>query len=432
MTRADWQEARLGAIVELNPPPDAQMPRNEEVTFLPMAAVSEETGSLDLSRARPYGDVRRGFRPFREGDVLFAKITPSMENGKSAVVRGLRSGHGLGSTEFHVLRPSNEIDPAFLRFVVATRQFRHKARRNMTGTAGQLRVPARYLAEVAIRLPAIAEQREIASEIDQQLSRLDAAVASLRRAARETLVYRELVITRLLTGHSSSDEAKEPWNADLPLVPSHWRWATLGEVAEIVGGVTKGGARASRPGLVEVPYLRVANVQRGYLDLREMKTIRVSPAELELLQLKVGDILFNEGGDRDKLGRGWIWSGEIEPCVHQNHVFRARLREPGIDPRWVSFYANSVGRQYFLRHGKQTTNLASINRTQLSGLPLPMPPVSEQLALLSELDERLSATDEMHRGVHRNIARAGALREAVLVSGLSGRLPSRSGVAGRR
>src|SRR5207237_1118994 len=125
-------------------------------------------------------------------------------------------------------------------------------------------------------------------------------------------------------------------------VPEHWRWTRLSEIAEIVGGVTKDAKREARSGLVEVPYLRVANVQRGYLDLTNVKTVRVTVEEVEALRLRKGDLLFNEGGDRDKLGRGWIWSGEIDPCIHQNHVFRARLLDADLDPRFVSWYANTM------------------------------------------------------------------------------------------
>ena len=120
------------------------------------------------------------------------------------------------------------------------------------------------------------------------------------------------------------------------LLPAGWEWTTLGQIAAIKGGLTKGKKR--RPGdLVRVvPYLRVANVQRGHIDLTEVKEIEASDREIADLQLCPGDVLLNEGGDRDKLGRGWIWSGQLPVCIHQNHVFRARLRESVADPKFVS------------------------------------------------------------------------------------------------
>src|SRR4051794_21359658 len=123
----------------------------------------------------------------------------------------------------------------------------------------------------------------------------------------------------------------------LPELPRGWAWATLRQIAELKGGITKGQRRANNVLIREVPYLRVANVQRGFLDLAEVKTIEAEEDEIAELRLRAGDVLFNEGGDRDKLGRGWIWRGEIPECIHQNHVFRARLRSPGIQPKLVSW-----------------------------------------------------------------------------------------------
>lgn len=118
-------------------------------------------------------------------------------------------------------------------------------------------------------------------------------------------------------------------------LPEGWVWTTLSAIAELKGGITKGQKR--RPGAVlwSIPYLRVANVQRGYLDLTEIKTIEATEAEIAELRLDPGDVLFNEGGDRDKLGRGWVWSGELPECIHQNHVFRARLRTRDVHPKYL-------------------------------------------------------------------------------------------------
>lgn len=98
-----------------------------------------------------------------------------------------------------------------------------------------------------------------------------------------------------------------------------------------------------------------------------------------------GDVLFNEGGDRDKLGRGWIWRGQLPECIHQNHVFRARLRTPDVFPEYLSWYGNSGGQKYFFEQGKQTTNLASINLTKLKRLPVPLPPLMEQKRIVAEV-----------------------------------------------
>jgi type I restriction enzyme, S subunit len=152
----------------------------------------------------------------------------------------------------------------------------------------------------------------------------------------------------------------------------------LGEVADIASGVTKGQNYNGRE-TVEVPYLRVANVQDGYLDLSVIKTIQALPSEIEELRLKPGDVVMTEGGDFDKLGRGAIWRGEIENCIHQNHIFRVRLDASKVTPEFFENYLLSPkAKDYFLMASKQTTNLASINMTQLKQLPVPLYPLSLQ------------------------------------------------------
>jgi type I restriction enzyme, S subunit len=176
-------------------------------------------------------------------------------------------------------------------------------------------------------------------------------------------------------------------------LPAGWQNTTLREIAEIVGGVTKDAKKSSAPGFREVPYLRVANVQRGRLDLADVKLISASEADIQKLKLLPGDILLNEGGDRDKLGRGWIWRGQLPVCIHQNHVFRARLLSHDIDPVYVAHFTNSMAQAYFVQHGSQTTNLASISLTKLGSLPVQLPPAREQTRIVEKLEELLSDLD---------------------------------------
>ena len=172
-------------------------------------------------------------------------------------------------------------------------------------------------------------------------------------------------------------------------IPREWAVRNLGSMARIVSGVTLGPKENCSGGL-EVPYLRVANVQDGYLDLTEIKTVRIARKELEQLRLQVGDVLMNEGGDFDKLGRGAVWSGEIEDCVHQNHVFRVRTDSSKLLPHFLAFYSESTfGKKYFLISSKQSTNLASINSTQLNAYPIALPSREEQQAII----ERISAAN---------------------------------------
>jgi type I restriction enzyme, S subunit len=210
--------------------------------------------------------------------------------------------------------------------------------------------------------------------------------------------------------------------AEMPVLPPGWCWTTLATIAEIEGGITKDQKRQRTSSMREVPYLRVANVQRGYLDLGEVKTILADEQELEALRLKEGDILFTEGGDRDKLGRGWVWNGEIENCIHQNHVFRARPYPQLLEPKFVSFHGNSFGQKWFTRTGKQTTNLASINKGVLSRFPVPLAPLNEQLRIVEKIEELFSDLDAGVAALGSVKVKLKRYRAAVLRAAVEGRL----------
>lgn len=160
--------------------------------------------------------------------------------------------------------------------------------------------------------------------------------------------------------------------------PYKWKAVKLHKVAKIVSGVTK-GRKFSGKNTVFVPYMRVANVQDGYLDLNEIKTIEVLPSDVEKFTLKEGDVLLTEGGDRDKLGRGSVWHDEIPNCIHQNHIFRVRVNKECLSPTFLSMLiGSSYGKMYFLKSAKQTTGIASINSKQLKNFPAYIPPLELQ------------------------------------------------------
>lgn len=203
---------------------------------------------------------------------------------------------------------------------------------------------------------------------------------------------------------------------DAPFEVARWRWIRLGNLAEIVGGVAKGRKLAGRQ-VTSFPYLRVANVQRGFLDLTLMKELEIPSEELPRYRLFPNDVLFTEGGDWDKLGRSAVWPGEIDPCIHQNHIFRARLLTKDVDPRWVSMFCNSpVGRAYFEDAAKQTTNLATINMTELRHCPIPVPPPQEQRRILDRLHQITSLLDDLEAKLRKQEETATRLAESLAVA----------------
>ncbi|WP_443114740.1 restriction endonuclease subunit S [Herbaspirillum seropedicae] len=202
-------------------------------------------------------------------------------------------------------------------------------------------------------------------------------------------------------------------------IPKKWAVRKLGSMARIVSGVTLGSKQSISSGL-EVPYLRVANVQDGYLDLTEIKTVSVTHKELEQLRLQVGDVLMNEGGDFDKLGRGAVWSGEIEDCIHQNHVFRVRTNSSSLLPYFLAFYSeSSFGKKYFLMSSKQSTNLASINSTQLNAYLIALPSLEEQ----REIIERISAANRRLNQLTAETSKLRSKKLGLMHDLLTGKVP---------
>ena len=180
----------------------------------------------------------------------------------------------------------------------------------------------------------------------------------------------------------------------------------LREAAAIASGATK-GRRIKSVDAVEVPYLRVANVQDGFLALDEVKTITIRRGEEQHYALAPGDLVMTEGGDPDKLGRAAVWNGELDYCAHQNHVFRVRPRVEVVLTDYLrDVIGSAYGKAYFLSIAKRTTGIASINKTQLGGFPVPVPPL--------DLQRRYTETVEAAHGIMG--ATTGATVSAAAVS----------------
>lgn len=287
-------------------------------------------------------------------------------------------------------------------------------RADSTGTAQGV-ISKRMLSNINLVLPPLPEQTRIADQLDKLLARVEACNDHIDTVPALLKRFRQAVLDAATLGELTLE-----WREANGL-PFEWKKVCLRDIAEVKGGVTKDSKKQPASD-EEVPYLRVANVQRGYIDLREIKTIRVPHGKLEELLLESGDVLFNEGGDLDKLGRGWIWEGQISRCTFQNHVFRARLYDPSNQPKFLSWWGNSRGLEYFLRSGKQTTNLASINKTMLAALPISLPPAEEQAEIVRRVESLLKLADSIEAGYAAAFTQAQRLTLLLLAKAFRGEL----------
>ena len=201
-------------------------------------------------------------------------------------------------------------------------------------------------------------------------------------------------------------------------LPKCGQWETIGldEIAHIQTGVAVNG-EPEHDTPVRLPYLRVANVQDGHIDLSEIKYITVSQNQVSRYSLQRGDVLMTEGGDFDKLGRGAVWEGAIAPCLHQNHVFAVRPDQKRILPSFLAAYCESAaGKRYFLSCSKQTTNLASINSTQLKEMPIVVPPLPEQQRIVAVLNAWGQAVKQTERLIAAKRRRKEALLQKLFTN----------------
>jgi type I restriction enzyme S subunit len=294
---------------------------------------------------------------------------------------------------YHIwkIEPNERIDKRFLFYLLDAKTQEWK-------TAGSgmamIHLTKAGIEKELLSVPPLPEQKKIA----EILSGIDSAIAKLKWKARklDSLQF------------SLTEEFAQELNGKGE--PS-----ALEENAEIRTGVAKNSNNEGD--MVEMPYMRVANVQDGYLDLSEIKTISIDRGKVKRYLLHKGDVLINEGGDLDKVGRGVIWHEEIKECLHQNHVFAVRCSER-LMPEFLSLYLKSShSKNYFLGCAKQTTNLASINSTQLKSFPIPVPELSVQEKFI----ERITSTKDLSFAIATEISGLGAIKKAISGDLLSGR-----------
>jgi type I restriction enzyme S subunit len=401
----------LREAVELNPRPDrAALPDDLEVSFVPMAAVAAASGRIDATAIRRFGEVKKGYTVFREGDVLFAKITPCMENGKMAVARGLHNGVGCGSTEFHVLRPRPGVDPYYVYHFVSSARFRAEAAHHMTGAVGQKRVPAAFLEQCQIPLPDLDEQYRIVAEIEKQFSRLDEAVANLKRVKANLKRYKAAVLQSAVDGRILSTGISA--NAESP---SKWGWATCGDVVESIQAGASFKCVERPPVDGEVGVVKVSAVTWGEFDELESKTCLEPEREKEALFIRPGDFLFSRANTIELVGACVIAQTVTKSLMLSDKILRFRLA-PRLDPKWLLICLQSrFGRSEIerLATGNQES-MRNIGQDRIRQIRLPLPALTEQRHIVEEVDRRLSIVREVEAEVDASLMRAQVLREAVL------------------
>ncbi len=457
-----WATARLDEVCAINERPFSPLStaRDLPVSFVPMAAVVEEYGGIDVSTTRPLGEVTKGYTAFVEGDVLFAKITPCMENGKLALVPRLASHVGYGSTEFHVLRSGDAVHAAWLARYVSQLAFRRAARQDMSGSAGQLRVQAGWLAAASIPVAPISEQLRILQCVDETLSEIDAGVAELEAAKRRLALYRQSLLKSAVEGTLTAtwrlercslgsgaellqrverwriklwrrmrlkpyvpaskltDESEKPFE-----VPAHWVWASIDSVTQ---SSSYGTSVKCETGALGTPVLRIPNLRSGVLALDDLKR-SVEPLGLDDDEyLTPGDVLVvRTNGSVSLVGRSACVPrpGLAERAYFASYLLRLRPVLPRMMGEWiVTWLSSPPARRLIERMAASSAGQHNIGLSALLRVPLPLPPLAEQQAILKLLRDDFAAVEVNELAIDRALKMATAQRQNILRAAFSGQL----------
>jgi type I restriction enzyme S subunit len=353
---AHWNVVPLKHVVETpitDGPHETPEFIDDGIPFVSAEAVS--SGEINFSKSRfishaDHHKYSKKYKPRRD-DIFMVKSGAT--TGVVALVSTDRDFNIW--SPLAVVRCSRLAFPRYVLQTMRSRNFQESVILNWSfGT--QQNIGMSVIENLRIPLPPIPEQNQIARFLDHETARIDALIEEQQRLIELLKEKRQGVISLAVTkGLDPTVPMKDSGVEWLGEVPAHWVVGPLRWYATIQGGIAKGKDYEGRE-TVSLPYLRVANVQNGFVDLTEVKEISVLESEVERYSLRLGDVLMNEGGDNDKLGRGTVWQRQIEPCLHQNHVFAIRPNEL-LSAEWLTAFTQcDQARSYFFLNSKQSTN----------------------------------------------------------------------------
>jgi type I restriction enzyme, S subunit len=466
-----WGQFKISDISIVNPTlVKSEIPEDLDVSFVPMTAVQAESGFIDVSNKRKFSDVKKGYTPFREGDVLFAKITPCMENGKMAVVPALRNDLGFGSTEFHVLRALSGVNARYIYYYVSSQSFRREAEHNMSGAVGQRRVTTHYLAGCEIPIPPTNEQQRIVIKIEAFFSELDKGIESFKTAREQLKIYRQALLKHAFSGKLTEQRRAEnadklesaeallqriqsereqryqqqlkDWEAagkqgskpkapktlppltaeelsELPGLPMGWVWVKLGIVCDRILDGTHFSPKSFSEG--QYKYITAKNIKEGYLDLSNITYLdEMSHREIySRCDVKFNDVLYIKDGATTGIATVNKLEEEFS-LLSSVAVFR--FPSNSVMPKFAEYFLNSkITRNRILKEisGVAITRLTleKLNRAEFA-----LPPIEEQKQIVIELESKLSFCDQLDQTLTTALQQAEALRQSILKKAFSGQL----------
>ncbi|OQW76550.1 MAG: hypothetical protein BVN32_09020 [Proteobacteria bacterium ST_bin14] len=422
-----------------------------------MAAVQAETGVIDVSARRPVSSVRQGFTRFGTGDVIFAKITPCMENGKIAVIPAIPAGSGFGSTEFHVMSP-RDVTSRYLYHWVSQRGFRETAEFNMTGTAGQKRVPTDFMRNALIPVPSVDVQNTVVARIDELFAEIDDGEAALARARDDLATWRKALLKAAVTGELTADwraanpanetgaaflarilgDRRARWDADarnngkrykeplaptmdgLPAIPEGWTWASFDQLVDQLSNGISAKPAHSPPG---IPILRISSV-RPMLVRDDQRRWLPQDFPVGGALTKRGDLLFTRyNGNPELVGVCGRYRGDT-PIAYPDKVMCAppSSADDAVGDFLELAMNAGASRKHIAAYTKTSAGQHGVAGSSVKVAPVPIPPQAELEHIVQVYrDATAQAEDGWSDAIELN-AISSALRQSILAAAFRGEL----------
>jgi type I restriction enzyme S subunit len=476
-----WALIQLGTLTETVETRNSNFAPDSEFFYIDITSIDNGLNKITSPKKYQWKNApSRARQIVKENDIVFSTVRTYLMN--IALVPLSLSGQ-IASTGFTVIRARKEINHKLLFYRTLSREFIEALNELQRGTSYPAVRDKDVFAQL-IPLPPLAEQHRIVDKIEELFSDLDDGIASLKKAQQQLKVYRQAVLKWAFEGKLTAQWREEQkrqgklesaetlleqikaereqryqeklaqWQADvkaweangkvgkkpgkpsktddllalaqeiiceLPTIPSEWQWFKLGQLTDISGGVAKNSKRDILP--LKLPYLRVANVYSNFLDLSEIHEITLKDGEVSRVLLQEGDLLIVEGnGSIDQIGRVALWNGKISPCVHQNHIIKARPSK-ALNGKYILYFLLSPrGRDFIKDQAATTSGLYTLSLSKVKALKVPLMSFFEQNKIVEEVESRLSICDSLEATITENLQRAEALRQSILKQAFEGKL----------
>jgi type I restriction enzyme S subunit len=431
-----WATAPLNEIAEINPRHTKGLDDSMPISFARMTALSETKPEFESLEDRTLGEVRKGFTHFAEGDVLFAKITPCMENGKGAVARGLRNKLGCGTTELHVVRPLADIIPEYIYRFLAQDRVRRAAKENFTGTAGQARVPTSFIEELELPLAPLPEQRRIVAKLETLLGKVDASQQRLAKIPVLLKRFRQSVLAAACSGRLTADWRESNSAPSAPLreeknsrrgaesaedLPDGWRNAEVGEVIENLKYGTAQKCSYEKQG---VPVLRIPNIADGTISHSDLKYAELPEKEFQQLRLIPGDILLiRSNGSVSVVGKCALARKADRNFAYAGYLIRLRPDTEYVSPEFLNLtLGNYDVRKQIEIPARSTSGVNNINTEEIRALQFSLPPLPEQQEIVRRVEGLFALADQLEERLAKARGKVDALTPSLLARAFAGLL----------